>query len=386
MVVVKSLVTCSTPIVGHIEPDMEGEEWELVESVTSRSDHSVSGYSAPSQYVGDPPEDLRDIGAYTFKQARDLCEQRPWLWVVDDLFPTRSINIISSEPKAGKSTLIRSLLWGVTNGERFLNRVCKEGPAVHYTLDEQMDLTVEMFDKNLKGAEPKHPLYLVESFKATDDLLSHMHMMNKVVAPVLFVVDTLQHGLLMADINDYAKVVASLNSFIEFAHAEAPQATIVFVHHNHKVKENERGSTSANRIAGSVALHGCVFTAMVMDVDEETGIRYIGTSQRRGDPMVRVPLALDRETLRVMINGPSTPAPRTSDSESRDKKLLDALREACDDSNAGVPLDDLSKLTGIQSRLLRGMVNRLIGDGKVIRTGTGSKLSPFRIHLNPTWR
>lgn len=280
----------------------------------------------------DPPDDLREIGAYTYMQAKKLCATRSWLWIVEDLFPTRSINIISSEPKAGKSTLVRSLLYGVTNQEKFLGRVCCQGPAVYYSLEDQMDLTVEMLSRNLADADTRQPLYIIESLKSCKDILSHMRIMNKAVKPILFVIDTLQRGLLLADLNDYASVTVALDRFIEFVVNEAPNACIVFLHHNHKTRETEKGSTSANRIAGSVAIHGSVFTAMVMDVDDETGIRYIGTSQRRGTAMNRIPLRIDRNTLRIMLN---TGASVAASSHSQTLAIMDS------DDNASAPASGL---------------------------------------------
>ena len=391
MVVVKSLVACRTPIILH--PGDDGyDDWEMQEEPGDDGNaHPLSSdlHMQPLDIDADPPDDLREIGAYTYMQARKLCATRSWLWVVDDLFPTRSINIISSEPKAGKSTLVRSLLYGVTNGDRFLNRVCAQGPAVYYSLEDQMDLTVEMFSRNLSDKDTTHPLYIIESFKTCDDIITHMRMMNKAVKPLLFVIDTLQRGILLPDLNDYATVTVALDRFIEFVVNEAPQSCIVFIHHNHKTKDTEKGSTSANRIAGSVAIHGSVFTAMVMDVDDETGTRYVGTSQRRGDPLHRVPLSIDRNTLRIMLNGSDTPiVPRSPSPQTnrRHATTLAVLKEWFKETDAGMPLKELGSRLKKAPLVVTAAVNKLAEDGRVIKTGTGRFNDPVLVFLNPTWK
>lgn len=391
MVVTPSIVASTKPIViyGDDRHMDDGDEWLVSEYEEPHIPHPEDdGMDDGPDPLMEPPSDLREIGAYTYAQARDLCATRKWLWVVDDLFPTRSINVISSEPKAGKSTLIRSLLLGVTTGERFLGRVCMEGPAVYYSLEDQMELTVEMLDRNLQGTDTKHPLYLMESFKSCNDILLHMRMMNKAVRPVLFVVDTLQRGILLPDLNDYATVTRALDAFIEFVITEAPQSTIVFVHHNHKTKENEKGSTSANRIAGSVAIHGSVFTAMVMDVDDETGARYIGTSQRRGVPMRKIPLMLDPATLRVLVNGACPPAdpkqPSPNPNPSARDEILACLRTLGKD--AAIPLSVVSERTGRSAMVVRTVSRRLHEDGLILLTGTGRPGDPLTARMNPRAR
>lgn len=390
MVVVKSLVACRTPIILH--PGDDGyDDWELQEEPGDDGNAyppSPDAHMQPLEMAVEPPDDLREIGAYTYMQARKFCATRSWLWVVDDLFPTRSINIISSEPKAGKSTLVRSLLYGVTNGERFLNRVCAQGPAVYYSLEDQMDLTVEMFSRNLCDADTNNPLYIIESFKTCDDILTHMRMMNKAVKPLIFVIDTLQRGILLPDLNDYASVTVALDRFIEFVVKEAPQSCIVFIHHNHKTKDTEKGSTSANRIAGSVAIHGSVFTAMVMDVDDDTGTRYIGTSQRRGDPLHRVPLSIDRNTLRIMLNGAAPTHPSRSGTATRNRHgaVLAALKEWFKDTDAGMPVNELASRLKKAPLVVTAAVNKLAEDGRVIKTGTGRFNDPVLVFLNPTWK
>ena len=52
---------------------------------------------------GDEPVTLEELGIFTLGRAREYLKSRPWSWIVEDMFPARTVNLVSAESKAGKA-------------------------------------------------------------------------------------------------------------------------------------------------------------------------------------------------------------------------------------------------------------------------------------------
>jgi hypothetical protein len=184
-------------------------------------------------------------------------------WLVEDLLAVGGISLLASEPKAGKSALIRQLIRDVLRGSPFLDRKVKQGNAIYLALEEQIEVVNESFQKlgineadqlSVHVGEPLHET-VTEDFR-------EMVMTNR---PAIVVVDTL-FDLIDAEENNYKEVKQAMRELRKIARASGSH--IALVHHSGKGDSNPKYRTRGQRaILGSTAISGGVDTILMMSVD-----------------------------------------------------------------------------------------------------------------------
>ncbi len=194
-------------------------------------------------------------------------------WIVDSLLTVGGVSLMSSDPKAGKSTLVRQLMREVLRGQTFLGRKCKQGIVHYFAIEEQLEVVNASFKR--LGLTNDEQLYVhvgdplaetkMEDFR--DLLLEHR--------PALAVIDTLFDFLDVESENSYKEVKRELRRIRNIARETGTH--ILLVHHNSK--GNKEDKRRGNRgILGSQAIAGGVDTIMVLEVEGTT--RLITTSGR----------------------------------------------------------------------------------------------------------
>lgn len=79
--------------------------------------------------------------AFNLKKIGQLYEDKSEVnWLVDSLLSRGGISLMSADPKAGKSTLVRQLIRDVLRGDKFLTRHCKQGSVYYFAIEEQIQV------------------------------------------------------------------------------------------------------------------------------------------------------------------------------------------------------------------------------------------------------
>lgn len=194
-------------------------------------------------------------------------------WLVDHLFTVGGMSLMSADPKAGKSTLVRQLIRDVLRGTDFLGRRCKQGMVHYYAIEEQIQVINASF-KRLE-VRPDEPLLIHVGDPLTDNTLKDFRDILNQYKPALAVIDTLFDFLDVESENNYKEIKRELRRLRLIARETGTH--ILLVHHNSKAgKDDKRRGNRA--ILGSQAIAGAMDTIAVIEVDGKD--RLISTTGR----------------------------------------------------------------------------------------------------------
>jgi hypothetical protein len=228
-----------------------------------------------SAFNTDPKHDPRiKQKAFNLVRIGELYKSKAVVeWIVDGLFSAGGVSLMSSDPKAGKSTLVRQLMREILRGKTFLGRQCKQGSVHYYGIEEQLEVVNASFKRlGITAADPLlvhigDPLAETKMEDFRELLLEHK--------PMLVVIDTLFDFLDVESENNYKEVKRELRKLRQIARETGTH--ILCVHHNSKGSKDDK--RRGNRgILGSQAIAGGVDTIVVIEVEGRK--RLIGTSGR----------------------------------------------------------------------------------------------------------
>jgi hypothetical protein len=194
-------------------------------------------------------------------------------WLVDRLLTVGGVSLMSSDPKAGKSTLVRQLIRDVLFGSTFLGRKCRQGPVHYYAIEEQIEVVNASFKRlKLNGDED---LFIHVGDPLTENKFEDFREILMDRKPVLAVIDTMFDFLDVESENSYKEVKRELRKLRRVARDS--RTHILLVHHNSKAQKDDK--RRGNRgILGSQAIAGGMDTIMVLEVDGKE--RYIKSTGR----------------------------------------------------------------------------------------------------------
>jgi hypothetical protein len=194
-------------------------------------------------------------------------------WLVENLLTTGGVSLMSSDPKAGKSTLVRQLMREILRGTTFLGRQCKQGVVHYYGIEEQLEVVNASFKR--LGVMTSEPLFVHVGDSLSESKLEDFREILMETKPALAVIDTLFDFLDVESENNYKEVKRELRKLRQIARESGTH--ILLVHHNSKGQKDDR--RRGNRgILGSQAIAGGVDTIMVIEVEGNT--RMITSSGR----------------------------------------------------------------------------------------------------------
>ena len=283
-------------------------------------------------------------------------------WVVDGLLPASGASLLAAKPKAGKSTLARSLAVAVAKGMPWLGLETTRGRVLYLSHEDPDDLVQEEFKR--LGADG--PDLLVHLGPAPGDAVAQLGKAAEESRPALIVVDTLQRLLRIKDINDYAEVTQKLEPILAIARHTG--AHILLIHHSPKGDRDD----VADSALGSTALFGSVDVGLFLVRKKDR--RHLSSLQRRGHDLPPTLIELDPET-HWPIAGKTLGELRSDDAE-------DAIEAVLDGSH---PLkeEEIKEAAGIQVGVFRRALRQLVSRGRLTRTGGGKKGNPFLYALAP---
>lgn len=285
-------------------------------------------------------------------------------FIVEGLIAKASVNVLSSKPKVGKSTLARALALAVARGDDFLGRRCPEIGSVWYLALEGSRGDIRKAFRKL-GATPDDPIHLFIG-KAPQPIITQVRELAVRDHPALIIVDTMQRFLRAKDTNDYAEMTLLFDHVIDIARQST--AALLLLTHNAKIQRD-----GLDAILGSTAIGGSVDTGILLTRSDR--YRTISTVQRTGDDLSDTILAMD-DRGHVHLAG----SRHLADQDHLRQRFVDVLEQA------DAPLRRHELLEQVEGRktdklaalkdLVRGTAGTL-GTRILTVTGAGTKSDPF---------
>ena len=218
-----------------------------------------------------------------------LAQDYPVSYVIDRMLPTGGMSILSADPKAGKSTLARNMIYRVSRGESVLGRQTAKTSVLYLSLEEKEDELQKHF--RLLGATTE-PIYLYVGPIPLERTLVVLAEEIKKHSAGFAVIDPLFDMLALTDTNDYALTNRALKAVLTIA--RQLNCHIMALHHT--AKAGEQGTARA--MLGSTALRGATDANLMLGVDHksDTKTRYFSSEQRYGDAIDEHTLLYDKAT------------------------------------------------------------------------------------------
>ena len=340
----------------ELEPICQSIRFVQAKDGKDASDHIVAGFGlddfVPFGFA------RTSTGLLTLQQLYELPPEDV-SWTVDDLLPKGSLSILIAKPKVGKSSLIRELVRDVALGETFLNRNVDQGPVIYLAFEERIHSVREAFES--MAVPPDAQILLTTSKMDCPDV----ETLTKLIAehkPSLVIIDTLIRFCQVQDLNDYVGVTRAMEPLAELARSSG--CSILVSHHGKKGETENNGDSAL----GSTALFGMVDTLIRIRVDGQNR-RIISTEQRYGDSLESSMLSMDRATKRVRIEG------------SLHQDRMAVLRAEIFDLFTGAPIPLPMIRAVVKDNKVPQLLNEMVAEGILKRTGSGKKNSPFEFEL-----
>lgn len=249
-----------------------GGSWAHTELTDRDLQTIASAYSNEPKYDRRQSE-LTKNPSFRFKTAKELLNSSENVeWIVEDLLTAGGLSVMAGPPKAGKSTLMRQLVLSVSRGGEFLGRQVKKGRVIYLALEEQEGVLKEQYE--MAGLTENDNLIIHSGGIESEDPIRDLRSAILEFEPSLVVIDTLFLLMNTESVNDYKQVNAAMAQFRNLS--REVKTHFITVHHTKKDGE----ATGANKILGSVAIHGAVDTALILGSEGDR--RFLTTSQRHG--------------------------------------------------------------------------------------------------------
>jgi hypothetical protein len=280
--------------------------------------------------------------------------------VIAGLLPARGSSILVAKPKVGKTTLAEQMARCVAPGAPFLARDTRAGTVLYHAFEE-LDTEVKAAFKRA-GSDRDWPI-LFHFGDPPDDRLTQLRLEIRKHHPVLVILDTLAYWMGRMDFNDYGEVGAAMRPLHQLARHEGTH--ILAVHHAGKGRDGGIDSP-----LGSTALTGNVDT--VMWLQETDDARVLQTKQRYGKAMPKTLLQFDEQTGVLSLAGTVADIAR----QSLEKRIRALMRGRV------ITESDLRDSLKVDKGYLITVLNRLVEDGRLVRSGRGRRGSPLMYELS----
>ena len=290
-------------------------------------------------------------------------------WLVQDLLPTDSMAVLSSKPKAGKSTLLRCLAHCVASGTgQWLGRQCASGSVLHLALEERPSTVIEHYRKL---GTPGDRLYVLDE-EPPPKIEGRANRLEAAIRDTnarLVIIDTAERWLSVRDWNDYGTVTARLTPYLEIR--KRLKTCILLVHHSRK-----SGGTFGDEVSGSAAVTASMDIVLSLDWPGEHGNRTLYGFGRDGVKLDRITLEHNPATDWISAGG--------STSEIADSKNQDEVRAyLCERKGGWIPADDIARDLGGNRKARLDALKALVERGGIKRTGQGVRNDPFLYSVLP---
>ena len=148
----------------------------------------------------------------------DLENIPPAQWMVKGILAKGSMNMLHSTPKAGKTTLILSLLKAISDGGTFLGASMTRSWTLLLSEQTHQSLAEQLRRAGIDGSSQIHVALRNDQSSAIDPELLAEILWNQYFrldpAPSLIVIDTLARFIPMGDSNDYSGIIEKMEPLI----------------------------------------------------------------------------------------------------------------------------------------------------------------------------
>jgi RecA-family ATPase len=293
-------------------------------------------------------------------------------WHVDGLLRAGTLNLLAADPKAGKSHLARQLAAATVNGGKFLGSDTRQGRVFLFALEEKQ----EQVREHLTQLGVSDNVIIVPiGYTIPEDGTSRLARMldaDKSINLVIF--DPIFKFVHVRDVDDYTQVNEALSPIASLA--ARTNVTMLATHHANKSYFNSGGGS----ILGSQAVRANTSANFILQRHlTANGDERSLYAEGRGVNFPDTELINRSDGFTIL--GDSLTAARARKSKdrkdtkrnSRTDKILSAVVD-----NPAINTADLVEVVGVSKAIVLKTLESLTKDGHIVRTGTGTKASPYR--------
>lgn len=298
--------------------------------------------------------------------VKDLAEEitEAPAWLVHGLLPKGILALLAAYPKIGKSTLATQVAVAVAQGRLFLGRPTQQGGVLYVVAEERQDDVMRRLRRF--GMNDSDPIWLWT--ETATDTETDRGPMKKFVSEkniTLVIIDTWASYLMIQDETNNSVVTARMKPYVDMAHDS--EATILFVHHERK--NRDEGDDDARAIRGGGAILGLADLAFQLQKEPGGGTRrrlkIVGRYQE-------IPSLLKLDYGHDGYASLGTPEEHTR--AAQQGKVFDVLQTEGD----GYDVPTAATKAGLTEPVTRRALEALYAAGKVGRRGAGRKGDPYR--------
>jgi RecA-family ATPase len=241
-------------------------------------------------------------GLPIIKSIEEWCQEKdePIEWLVDELISYGSLNIFAGNPKAGKSTLARTLCQAVMSGGYFLGRKCTQGKVMYLCAEGSPRHEKEHYKKMCNKQNGFFEYYTLQPKQLIPFLEMNFVKHGKAA---LIILDTISYFLGVENQNDIAQVIPVLKEWQNFAvKNNVSFCLLAWVKKGNAVGGSKAGGMGSQAFRGNAGLN----LTLESKEDEEGSVTYVTmdkTEQRDGKRIDRSRLVMDQNTEEVTIFG-----------------------------------------------------------------------------------
>ena len=230
----------------------------------------------------------------------DLENIPPAQWMVKGILAKGSMTMLHSTPKAGKTTLILSLLKAISDGGTFLGTRMERGWSMLLSEQTHQSLADQVRRAGINSQSQLHVALRNDQSPAIDpgllaEILWYQYFRLD-PPPSLIVIDTLARFIPMGDSNDYSGIIEKMEPLISNCGQLGREfgVTTILTHHSRKSTEG----SDAQAVLGSTSIAAQPDTLLRLSVNRSTGNRKLSIESRYAqlDDPESVEMAIDQET------------------------------------------------------------------------------------------
>ena len=280
-------------------------------------------------------------------------------WLADKLLPQDGVSLIVSQPKVGKSTLVRCLAKVVAaGGGEWLGRTTGGGTVLHLALEERRQTVAKHYESL---AAPRAGLHVVFGpAPPPDERWDLLRETMRILKPTLLVVDTLGRWMTgVDDGNAYAQALPAMDPFLELARAS--RCHVALLHHARK-----SGGEFGEESLGSTGVAGSADT--ILSIRRKGGRRTITALGRDDVDMEETVLVMDEDGW---VHTGTTE--READLQDMTARVYEWLKFHGGEAGKA----EIRKGLGAGGTPVARALQRLVEDRQVTTSGKGVRGDPF---------
>jgi len=317
-----------------------------------------------------------------------VLEPRKNKWLVDGLLLRRGSSLLAGKPKAGKSTVARSIVVNIVKGQKVLDRVVeskgKKLTAAYFLMegkDDQAAFAEQMRALGVTAEEAKRLRAFKRDKKGT--LTERVHWLVETLRGYpadIVVVDTLRlfTGKEGGEANSYDDTTEAMDNIEPVLRKSGWQGHLMAIHHARK--DDGKRHQMLDSVLGSTGLAASVNTVMVVNhPNDSEPLRLIGSKQNEtekvfGD-MPMTELLMDEDTGAVSLGRKEMDILK-EETKQQKVKLGAKIQQHIGD-NPGCTMAQLQEAIGAKRKSIVDELKLMVDLNIITRTGDGTKSSPF---------